>query len=104
MIILYPQGLNFRHINRMLANFWQYFREYLTHYNEITIGLAQYALVLDEDDGFSYITTTTSTTTTTTTTATGTTATSASTGSITTTSGAIKVICGLVSLTLWVRI
>jgi len=29
--------------------------EYLTHYDNITVGLAQFALVLDQEDGFSYV-------------------------------------------------
>ena len=31
------------------------FREYLTHYDDITVGLAQFALVLDQENGFSYV-------------------------------------------------
>ena len=34
---------------------YAYFREYLTHYDNITVGLAQFALVLDQEDGFSYV-------------------------------------------------
>ena len=32
-----------------------YFREYLTYYDNITLGLAEYALVLDQEDGFYYV-------------------------------------------------
>ena len=77
----------------------------MTHYDEITIGLAQYSLVLDRDDGFTYPGQGTTTTITTNITDVSTTTviapTTAATGTASVTTYAVKVICGVLSLAFW---
>ena len=73
----------------------------MTHYDEITIGLAQYSLVLDRDDGFSYPGQGTTTTITDVGTTTVIAPTTAATGTASMTTYAVKVICGVLSLAFW---